>query len=150
VGPVGQQHAIVEWREEVKRRAVHDRASRKRRILRERGGVQERIAEEDAPPAMAMAAEGTFNLAAWKPWLRKVCKLCDLLIPEMPLLKHHIAEHMQQPKRRRCLGIAVLHVRRSRTKSDAAQNPSSIAERMGPTPRYQYMAGRRGRGVGRS
>jgi hypothetical protein len=35
-----------------------------------------------------------------EPWLREVCKLCDLHIPEMPLLKHHIADRLQPPKRR--------------------------------------------------
>jgi hypothetical protein len=52
------------------------------------------------PPAMAMAAIGTFDFDAWKPWLSEVCKLCDLHIPEMPLLKHHITDHLQPPKRR--------------------------------------------------
>jgi hypothetical protein len=34
-GTVAQQQAIVEWRKEVQLRAVHDRAARKRKIIRE-------------------------------------------------------------------------------------------------------------------
>jgi hypothetical protein len=102
-GTVAQQQASIEWRKEVQRRAVHDRAARKRKIIREPGEAQDPIVEEEPQPEMATAAANPFNMEAWKPWLREVHKLCDLHIPEMPLLKHHIPDHLQPPKhRQRC------------------------------------------------
>jgi hypothetical protein len=95
-----EQHlAIREWREEVKRRAVLDKAARKRKIIRERSGVPDHVGPPPAPVAMAMEAE-TIDFEAWKPWLHEVYKLCDLKVPEMPLLKDHIKEHMLPPKHR--------------------------------------------------
>jgi hypothetical protein len=65
-----------------------------------REGAPDFEAEEEPPLEMAAAACQR-NMEAWEPWLSEVYKLCDLHIPEMPLLKHHITDHLQPPKRRR-------------------------------------------------
>jgi hypothetical protein len=88
-------------RQVAQQQAILERAARKRKIIRERGEVQEPIVEEEPHFEMAMAAAGPYNMEVWQPWLREVYKLCDLHIPEMPLLKHHITDRLQLPKRRR-------------------------------------------------
>jgi hypothetical protein len=103
LGDARQHLAIQAWREEVKRRAINHRAARKRKIIRDRSGVQDPIVAAEVPAAMAMAA-AALDFAAWKPWLSEVRKLCDLQVPEMPLLKDHIADHSQPPKRRQKYG----------------------------------------------
>jgi hypothetical protein len=72
--PAAQQQVAVEWRKEVQRRAERDRAARKHKIIRGRGKAPDPIAEEEPPLEMAAAA-CHFNMEAWKPWLREVCKL---------------------------------------------------------------------------
>jgi hypothetical protein len=61
------------------------------------------VPDHDGPPLMpvvAAVAIRNVDFEAWKPWLREVCKLCDVEVPEMPLLKDHNKEHMLPPKHR--------------------------------------------------
>jgi hypothetical protein len=122
LGDARRHYAIQACREKVERRAVRDRAARKPKIIRDRSEVRDPIDEAEAPAALAMAAIGIFDFAAWKPWLNEVCNLCDLQVPEMPLLEDHIADHLQPPKRRqkysKCHGTAALLDRCSKMKSD--------------------------------
>jgi hypothetical protein len=99
ISPKNQHLATHAWREKVKRRAVIDRAARKRKIVRDRSGVQNSAVVSRAPAVQALAASA-FNYEAWKPWLRKVCEICELQAPEMLLLKDHITDHTQPPQRR--------------------------------------------------
>jgi hypothetical protein len=75
IAPKVEHLAIGEWREEVKRRTVMERAARKRKIVRDRSGVRNSAlaprASGDRAPAVQALAATAFDFEAWKPWLRK-------------------------------------------------------------------------------